>query len=320
MRAGYPDEYPVTVIRSAGIPGVETVRRVPLYELDRDPEHDHLTSVWIPALSPEERRPSFYDLVRVMARLRDPDGGCPWDLKQTHQTLRRYVLEEAYEVAEAIDRGDPEHLCDELGDLLLQVVFHAQMAWEAGDFEADDVCAAIVQKLIRRHPHIFGEVKVDGAEEVLTNWEAIKATERAARGEERSKSLLDGISTSLPALMAALEMSKRAVKAGFEWPETGGVLDKAEEEFAELRAEIEAGADTAKTAAELGDLLFTIVNVGRRLGIDAETALRAQMDRFKRRFGHIEQRAGETGRALDVLTLDEMEAFWQEAKARERAG
>jgi MazG family protein len=273
----------------------------------------------VPAIAPEERRPSFYDLVRVMARLRDPDGGCPWDLKQTHETLRRYVLEEAYEVAEAIDRGDTEHLAEELGDLLLQVVFHAQLAWETGEFEADDVCAAIVRKLIRRHPHIFGEVKVEGADEVLTNWEAIKASEKAEKGEPVSESVLDGIPTSLPALMAALETSKRAVKAGFEWPDTGGVLDKAEEEFAELRAEIEAGAETEKIAAELGDLLFTVVNVGRKLGIEAETALRAQMDRFKRRFRHIERRAAETGRALDALTLDEMEAFWQEAKTQERA-
>jgi len=318
MHAGYPDDFRVTIIRSAGIPGQETVQEVPLYTLDRDPNHDHLTSVWIPELPVEQRRKSFYDLVRVMARLRDPEGGCPWDLKQTHQTLRKYVLEEAYEVVEAIDRDDPDDLCEELGDLLLQVVFHAQLASEEGLFEADDVCATIVEKLIRRHPHVFGEVKVSGAEQVLTNWEAIKATEKAEKGKETPVSILDGITTSLPALMMALEVSKRAVKVGFEWSDMGGVLDKVEEEFAELRHEIEAGTSREKVAYELGDLLFTLVNVGRKFEIDPELALREQLTRFKRRFHHIEQRSAEASRALESLTLEEMEAFWQEAKSFEK--
>ncbi len=318
MRVGYPDEFPVTVLRAAGIPQEQSVEVVPLYRMDWGGKHDHLTSVWVPILPLNQRKPSFYDLVRIMAKLRDPDGGCPWDLKQTHQTLRRYVLEEAYEVAEAIDQGEPDALCDELGDLLLQVVFHAQMATEEGIFEADDVCAAIVEKLIRRHPHIFGEVKVDGADEVLTNWDAIKTAEKVARGEEQPKSILDGISSSLPALMAALEVSKRAVKSGFEWPDTRGVLDKVEEEYHELRSEIEGNAPTERISAELGDLLFTLVNVGRKLNIDPETALRAQLERFKRRFRHIEVRAAESDRLLNSLTLDEMEVFWQEAKEAEK--
>lgn len=319
MRIGYPDEFPVTVLYAAGIPGEQMIEEVPLYRMDWGGKHNHLTSVWVPPLPSDLRKPSFYELVRVMAKLRDPDGGCPWDLKQTHQTLRKYVLEEAYEVAEAIDLGDPDKLCDELGDLLLQVVFHAQMAAEEGTFEADDVCTAIVEKLIRRHPHIFGEVKVEGADEVLTNWEAIKTAEKAARGEELPKSILDGISTSLPALMAALEVSKRAVKSGFEWPDTGGVLDKVEEEFRELRTEVEENGPPEKIAAELGDLLFTLVNVGRKLSIDPETALRAQLERFKRRFRHIEVGAAAAGRPLNSLTLKEMEVFWDEAKRAEKA-
>lgn len=321
MRAGYPDEFPVTVLQSAGIPGKERAIPLPLFELDRRKDLDHLTSVWVPELPPDQRRPAFPELVAVMARLRAPEGGCPWDLKQSHETLKPYVIEEAYEVVDAIDAmvrddGDPEALCEELGDLLLQVVFHAQLAAEEGLFDADDVCAAIVEKLIRRHPHVFGDVTVGGADDVLTNWNAIKATEKS--GESRT-SILDGIPKSLPALLRALEISKRAVKAGFEWPDTGGVLDKAEEEFAELRAEIEAGDEVPKEriAAELGDLLFTLVNVARKLGVDPEEALRAQNERFTRRFQHIEARAKATNRDVSALTLPEMEGFWQEAKARE---
>jgi tetrapyrrole methylase family protein / MazG family protein len=314
MRAGYPDEFPVTVVRAAGVPEQETVRTLPLFELDRGREHDHLTSVYVPPLAEEERRASFYDLVRVMARLRDPGGGCPWDLEQTHRTLRRYVLEEAYEVAEAIDTGDPDKLREELGDLLLQVVFHAQLAAEEGVYEVDDVCATIVEKLIRRHPHVFGEVKAETPDEVLNNWQAIKAAEK---GNQDRVSILDGIPASLPALMAAMEVSRRAVKAGFEWPDVGGVLDKVEEEFAELRAEVEADAPKEKVSAELGDLLFTLVNVGRRIGVEPEDALRGQMERFKRRFRHIERHAAEQGRPLESLTLNEMEDLWREAKGQE---
>jgi tetrapyrrole methylase family protein/MazG family protein len=323
MRAGYPDEWPVTVLRAAGVPGLESVRQTPLYALDRgDPAPDHLTSVWVPALPDEQRRPGFAGLVRVMARLRHPENGCPWDLKQTHATLRKYLIEEAYEVIEAIDaqeeapnEADPDTLCEELGDLLLQVVFHAQLSAEEGVFDAEDVCQAIVDKLIRRHPHIFGEVKVSGAEDVLTNWNAIKAQEK---GKEERESVLDGIPRGLPAMSLALETSKRAVRVGFEWPEVGGVLDKVEEEFAELRAEIEAGAAADRVSSELGDLLFTLVNIGRKLGVDVEEALRAQVARFGRRFRYIEAGARASSRAVDALSLEEMEALWQEAKRHEK--
>jgi tetrapyrrole methylase family protein/MazG family protein len=330
MNAGYPDEFAVTLVRAAGVPGQQHITEVPLFELDRAKHaHDHLTSVWVPMLPADQRRPGFEDLVRVMARLRNPDGGCPWDLKQTHATLRRYVIEEAYEVVDAIDAlaDDDEygtatdHFCEELGDLLLQVVFHAQLAAEEGTFEIGDVCTAIVEKLIRRHPHVFGEVKVDGADEVLTNWEAIKAQEKGNAPEAKPVSVLEGIPSSLPALMKALEVSRRVVKVGFEWPDTGGVLDKVEEEFAELRAEIEAGGTTSKEriAAEMGDLLFTLVNVARHLGVDPEEALRSQIARFSRRFRHIESRAADAGRPIEDLSLEEMEVHWQEAKMQERS-
>ena len=326
MRAGYPDEFPVTLIRAAGVPGAESVLEIPLYQMDHkeagyedsgDAENlSHLVSVFVPELPAERRRPAFSELVRVMARLRDPENGCPWDLKQTHQTLRRYVLEEAYEVAEAIDSGDPEKLCEELGDLLLQVVFHAQLASEEGVFDVEEVCAVIVEKLIRRHPHIFGTVKVNGADEVLTNWEAIKATEK---GNAHRKSRLDGISKALPALMTALEVSKRAVKAGFEWPDIQGVFDKAVEEFGELRHEIENGGTTERIASELGDVLFTLVNVGRQIGVDAEDALRRQLTRFENRFRYMETQAEQAGGALESLSLEAMEILWRDAKKREGA-
>ena len=269
--------------------------------------------VFAPAPPPSPSPADFDALVAVMARLRDPQSGCPWDLAQTPLTLRKYVIEEAYEVVEAIEGGSPSKLAEELGDLLLQVVFHAQLAREAGAFAIGDVTQAIVEKLIRRHPHVFGSVSVSGEDEVLRNWEQIK---RGEPGYEDRVGILDGIPPALPALMRALEVSKRVVKVGFEWPTVNEVLDKVEEELGELRAEIASG-ETTRTADELGDLLFTLVNVARHLKIDPEDALRRMTQRFAARFRHIEQRAAETGRTVSDLSLAEMEAAWQAAKGQE---
>lgn len=268
--------------------------------------------------SPQANDPSdgvsdYASLVAVMSRLRDPDTGCPWDLEQTPETLRRYLVEEAYEVIEAIDAGDPAKQAEELGDLLLQVVFQAQLAREANQFDNGDIIRHIVLKLIRRHPHIFGSTVVAGTDEVLRNWEQIKRTEK---GYEDRTSILDGIPKDLPALMRALEVSKRVVKVGFEWPSVNEVLDKVEEEIAELRVEIRDG-DREKAAAELGDLLFTLVNVARQLKVDPEESLRAMTHRFAQRFRRIEQHAHAQGRQLSDLSLDEMEAIWQAAKREE---
>ena len=252
----------------------------------------------------------FQALVEVMARLRDPQGGCPWDLEQTPQTLKRYVIEEAYEVVEAIDGGDPAKLREELGDLLLQVVFLSQLAAECGQYTVADVARGIVEKLVRRHPHVFGDVSVDGTDQVLANWEQIK---RSERGYEDRTSILDGIPAGLPALMRALEVSKRVVRVGFEWPSVSEVLDKVEEETAELRAEIAQG-DAARAADELGDLLFTLVNVARQLQVDPEDALRRMTRRFAARFRRIEAHAAATGRRVQDLSLAEMEQAWQAAK------
>lgn len=269
--------------------------------------------VFAPAPPPADSAADFEALVAVMARLRDPQGGCPWDREQTPQTLRKYVIEEAYEVVEAIEAGAPAKLAEELGDLLLQVVFHAQLAREAGDFAMGNVTQAIVEKLIRRHPHVFGDTVVSGSEQVLQNWEQIK---RGEPGYEDRTSILDGIPPALPALMRAGEVSKRVVKVGFEWPTVGEVLDKVEEEIAELRVEI-ANGETARAADELGDLLFTLVNVARHLKIDPEDALRRMTQRFAARFRRIEQHAANSGRVVSELSLEEMEAVWQAAKGEE---
>lgn len=252
----------------------------------------------------------FNALIAVMARLRDPKSGCPWDLEQTSKTIKRHVIEEAYEVVEAIDSGKPAKLREELGDLLLQVVFHAQLASEEGLFDIHDVSRGIVEKLIRRHPHVFGEVTVSNTDQVLRNWEQIK---RGEPGYEDRTSILDGIPADLPALMRALEVSKRVVKVGFEWPSVDQVLDKVEEELEELRAEI-AACDVDRMADELGDLLFTIVNVSRQLKVDPEDALRRMTTRFAARFRRIEDHARSTGKSIEEMRLDEMESVWQEAK------
>lgn len=313
MRAGFPDEHPVTVLRGSGLPSAE-VATLPLFELDRR-DHDHLTSVWVPPLAPESRPLDFDALLRIVARLRRPGDGCPWDLKQTHESLRKYALEEAYEVAEAIDSEDPDALCDELGDLLLQVALHARISSEADGFDAGDVCEAICKKLLRRHPHIFGDAVAETAEEVLENWNAIK---REERGGGEPESLLDGISRSLPALSQALETSERVVAVGFEWPELSQVLAKVDEELAELRAELPDGPKE-RIAGELGDLLFTLVNVARKVGIDPEDALRGQLARFGRRWRYIESSARSQSRSVESLPLAEQEKLWNEAKRFERS-
>jgi tetrapyrrole methylase family protein / MazG family protein len=306
----YPEVHPVRVIRWAGIPDAEAVLTVPLAELDRPGagEYDHLTAVYVPPVPAEQRRPSFQDLVDVVARLRGPDG-CPWDREQTYVSLKRFVLEESYEVLEAIDSGDPDKLCDELGDLLLQVVLQAELGRADGYFDIRDVIAGLTDKLIRRHPHVFGDVQVTDSADVLVNWEALKRQERPER-----ESVLDGVPTHLPALLKALEVSKRVVKVGFEWPTLEEVLAKLDEEVAELREALPRG-NHRELESELGDILFTVVNVARHLKIDAEEALRTMVARFSDRFREVERLAKASGRSLDQMPLPEMEALWQQAKA-----
>ncbi|HSV73248.1 MAG TPA: nucleoside triphosphate pyrophosphohydrolase [Chthonomonadales bacterium] len=306
----YPDDWCVQVVCHAGEPGAEAVVETPLHRLDRVAV-DHLTAVYVPPLPGNRQRATFADLVEVMARLRG-DGGCPWDREQDHVTLKRYLVEECYEAIDAIDAGNMEALCEELGDVLLQVVFHARLEEEAGRFDARDVIGGIVEKLIRRHPHVFGDLNVGGAEEVLRNWERIK---RAEKGDDGRCSVLDGVPSHMPALMRAMEISRRAVKVGFEWERLDDVLAKMEEEVSELRTAI-ASNRAEEVFSEVGDLLFTVVNVARWVGVDAEESLRAMLRRFTTRFHRIERGAREQGRALTELTLAEMDALWEDAKRR----
>jgi len=309
----YPDDWEVTLVRHAGVAAMQEVRRVPLFELDRQGV-DHLTAVYVPPLPPALRRPGFASLVGIMARLRAPDG-CPWDREQTPQTLKRYFIEETYEVIEAIDSGDSDLLCEELGDALLQIVFHAELAAEEGVFTIDDVAAGIVNKLIRRHPHVFGDLAVADSAEVLRNWERIKRTENTEKDADWRKSILDGIPKGLPALMQAAEISKKVVKVGFEWESFADVLAKLDEEIAELKAELaHPSPDPEKVTSELGDVLFTLVQVARWQKVDGEDALRTMLARFSKRFRFIEDRAREQGRSLTDMSLAEMDAIWDEAK------
>lgn len=303
----YPEEHSVSVVRAAGVSGEQWVETVPLYQLDRIPV-DHLTSVYVPPL-PADRRRDFAGLVHIVARLRGP-GGCPWDREQTHESLRPYLLEEAYEVLDAINTGDDAKLCEELGDVLLQVVLHAQLANEESRFDIQDVVWQQCEKLVRRHPHVFGDVQVADSAEVLRNWERIKAEEN---NHVPKQSVMDGVIPSLPALVFAMEVSKRAVKVGFEWPDLQGVLDKFREEQEELAEAIRQG-DRGRIEAEIGDLLFTLVNIARHLKVDAEQALHAMVRRFIVRFQQMETMAREQGKQLEGLTLEEWDALWETAK------
>jgi ATP diphosphatase len=257
-------------------------------------------------------------LLAVMAWLRDRQHGCPWDVDQTFRTIAPYTIEEAYEVADAIERDDLGALKEELGDLLLQVVYHAQMAHETGAFGFADVASAIAEKMVDRHPHVFGDAMVATAEAQTVSWEARKAAERTAkRAGAEPAGALDGVARALPALLRAEKIQKRAARVGFDWKQTGPVIDKIEEELGELRAELTAGnVDPARLTDELGDVLFAVANLARHCKIDPEAALRATNDKFERRFRHIERRLAEAGRKPADATLEEMEALWQEAKTR----
>jgi MazG family protein len=274
---------------------------------------------------PADKRYALGDLLAVMARLRDEDAGCPWDIEQSFETIAPYTIEEAYEVADAIARSDVEALKEELGDLLLQVVYHAQMASEQRRFDFDDVVDAIARKMVRRHPHVFGDVSRD---DFLTKdlWRRIKAEEKAERGIGAAASRLDDVPLALPALTRAVKLQKRAAEVGFDWPNLMPVLAKAEEEIAELRGALadndgkSAQDRTTRVAEELGDLLFVMANIARHLQVDPEAALRGANAKFSRRFKSIEGALAQEGRRPEDSTLEEMDALWDAAKAAESKG
>lgn len=256
---------------------------------------------------------ALIELLRIMRSLRDPEAGCPWDRQQTHQSIARYVVEEAYELQDTIERNDVAELRDELGDLLFQVVFHAQMAAECGDFDFHDVVRAICDKLVRRHPHVFGDEHVDNADHQTEAWEAHKAAERQAKDQA---GLLDGIPRAFPALSRAAKLQKRAARIGFDWRAAQDVLAKVQEELEELQQAM-VRADTQRMEQEMGDLLFTCVNLARKLDLDPESALRGTNRKFEQRVAGMESLARSRALALDDLTLEQLDALWEEVKSAE---
>ncbi|AMN47072.1 nucleoside triphosphate hydrolase [Steroidobacter denitrificans] len=268
---------------------------------------------------------SIERLLNIMALLRDPQRGCPWDLEQDFRSVAPYTIEEAYEVVDAIERNDLQGLREELGDLLFQIVFHAQIAQEQGIFGFEEVVAGICEKMQRRHPHVFGNERIDTVAQQNLAWEQIKQRERAPRGGHSASGVADGsgsdaasllsdVPLALPSLTRAAKLGRRAAQAGFQWPDVAGALDKLDEEIAEMRAELARGADPEAIAAEIGDVLFCLVNVCRYLQIDPETSLRGTNAKFERRFRHVERRLRERGRSLQDASLEEMDALWEEGK------
>ncbi len=309
----YGDEYQVTVVRHLGLPE-EQITKVMLFELDRLDGIDHLTSVYVAPRPARSKVFSLDPVAQVMARLRG-SGGCVWDIEQTHPSLRRYIVEEVYEVLEAIDLADSVKLCEELGDLLLQIIFHARIAEESGEFTMQDVVDTVTEKMIRRHPHVFGDITVRDAAEVVVNWEQIKRREKP--GERPG--VLDGIPVGLPTLMAAYKLQAKAAKVGFDWEDIAPVWDKVTEELGELReaAALPEAQRAEKTEDELGDVLFAVVNLARFMGIDPEAALNRTNNKFRRRFNYIETKLEEQKKAWSDLNLAELDVFWEEAKQQE---
>lgn len=306
----YPENLKVTLVYAAGSEA-EWVWTCQLSDLDRQPRLEEMTILYLP---PGAEEGSFSSFQNTIAHLRAPEG-CPWDREQTHQSLRPYLLEETYEVLEALDAGDPEALAEELGDLLLQILLHTQIATERGEFRMAEVIGHINRKLWRRHPHVFGNVQVNGVDEVITNWEAIKRAEkRPTNGpEEQSQtipSVMDGVPQGLPALAQALAISKRAVRVGFEWPNIEGVLDKVIEEA----REISEASTPNHLEAEIGDLLFSAVNLARWRDVDPESALRATNARFQHRFKKLEALAAAQGKNVPDLSIEELDTLWEQAK------
>lgn len=312
----YPADAPVARLGTAA--GVATTTTAgELREADLD------GPLYLPPIAPELAAAGPWSMPFISHRLRQPDG-CPWDREQTHASLRKHLLEEAYEVYDALERGATPDLAEELGDLLLQVVLHAQLAAEAGVFDLADVQASIARKIVRRHPHVFGDAVARTAADVNRQWERIKADERAEAaaagsggdgGDAAPRSALDGISASMPALAASQEMQERAAALGYDWPTIDGVLDKVAEELAELAE----ARDAAERQEEFGDLLFVAVNVGRRLGLEAEAALRGANDKMRRRFRRVERMVAERGVAMRDLDFETLDELWDAAKIEERA-
>ncbi|WP_342535242.1 nucleoside triphosphate pyrophosphohydrolase [Lysinibacillus sp. FSL K6-1151] len=308
----YDDEYPVTVVTAAGS-AQEQIVTVPLYELDQSVEVNNLTTVYVPPVkSQEEALKDWTTFRQIIATLRGPNG-CPWDQKQTHESLKKYLLEEAHEYLAAIDAEDDFAMIEELGDVLLQVFLHAQIGEDEGYFTLEDVLASISEKMIRRHPHVFGDVAVEDADDVVANWEAIKAEEKGTS----DKPLLDEEYRASSALQTAYNYQKRAAKVGFDWPDVDGAWDKFVEEWQEFRQEVTKGSNASRLD-EFGDVLFTLVNLARFYKLSPEEAMLHANEKFARRFGYVEEQVKISGKSFSDFTLEQLDAFWNEAKRLEK--
>lgn len=304
----YPDDYPVTILYHAGIPGEEAVTTLPLYEIDRQDQVDHLTSLYLPPMA--DAAEPYAELLNIMVTLRSPEG-CPWDREQTRESIKPYLLEEAYEVIDAIETGDVDNLVEELGDVLFQVVFHARLGEEAGEFTMDDVIAGVNEKMIRRHPHVFKTQEEITSGEVLVNWDEIKKQEKEAMSlsEEMRR-----VPAAFTALMAAAKVSAKAAKVGFDWEDALAANEKVAEETLEVAEALRAG-EKEQVEEELGDLLFAVANVARLAGVQPELALKKGTAKFVERFTRLEKKVEKTGGDLKKMDIDELEELWQAAKA-----
>ncbi|TWT06222.1 nucleoside triphosphate pyrophosphohydrolase [Planomicrobium sp. CPCC 101079] len=303
----YPDDYPVTIVTAAGS-AAESLRTVPLYELDRSTEVNNLTTVYVPPAKDHMQRLREWQTFRdIVAVLRSPDG-CPWDREQTHESLSPYLIEEAHELLQAIREEDDEAVAEELGDVLLQIFLHAQIGQDNGYFQLEDVLEAVSAKMIRRHPHVFGDVQVSGSDDVLANWQAIKAEEKPT-----SASLLEGQERFSSSLMTSYNYQKKAAKVGFSWPDAEGAWEKFQEELQEFQAEVAKGSKD-RQLDELGDLLFTLVNIARFFDLSPEEAMLHANRKFQQRFGYVEKRVNEGTGDFGDYTLEQLDEFWNEAK------
>lgn len=307
-----PYDYEVTIVTAAGT-SAEQLRKVPLYELDREVELNNLTSLYVPPVKDAELLYKEFSKLRdIIGQLRGPNG-CPWDLKQTHQSLKTYLIEEAYELIEAINNDDIDHMIEELGDVLLQVMLHAQIGEDEGFFAIEDVIKTLAEKMVRRHPHVFGEVHADTEEEVLKNWQQIKEEEKG----KQDPSILAGINSALPNLLKAVDLQKRAAKVGFDWDDALSAFEKVKEELAEFEVEIrETNQNETAIMDEFGDVLFALVNVARFYRINPEEALFMTNQKFINRFTFVEKKVAESGRSFADHNLEQLDQYWNEAKQK----
>ena len=307
-----PYDYPVKIVTAAGS-NDEWIKEVPLHELDREVDLNNLTSVYVPPVKEEKLlNKEFSRLRQIIAELRGPNG-CPWDKKQTHLSLRKYLIEECFELIEAINEDDVDHIIEELGDVLLQVMLHSQIGEDEGFFSIDDVIEGISAKMVRRHPHVFGDKEAESVDDVMKHWQQAKSLEHA----DRPKSILDEINEAAPNLLKAYEIQKKAAAVGFDWPDAKGAWEKVQEELQEFKEELHLNQNADNAEKEFGDILFSLVNIARFYKIDPELALYQTNQKFKRRFQYIEEQVDKMDKSIHELSLKTLDDFWNEAKEKE---